>query len=185
MISFTVPGTPVAKGRAKVTTINGFARMYTPAKTVSYESTVALFASQAMAGRKPLDGPVSLSVHAVFAIPASWTKKRLRAHLDNPEYVIKKPDFDNLIKALCDGMNGVVWVDDCQVAALGYCSKVYGDQPRVDVTVGVLDPFFGSGTTGQVAQQLGRQYIGCELNPAYKSLQDERTCQQSLLLEAA
>lgn len=49
----------------------------------------------------------------------------------------------------------------------------------------VLDCFFGSGTTGQVAQQLGRQYIGCELNPAYKSLQDERTCQQSLELEAA
>lgn len=49
----------------------------------------------------------------------------------------------------------------------------------------VLDPFFGSGTTGQVAQALGRHYIGCELNPAYKSLQDERTCQPSLLLEAA
>lgn len=49
----------------------------------------------------------------------------------------------------------------------------------------VLDPFFGSGTTGQVAQQLGRQYIGIELNPAYKALQDRRTCQPSLLLEAA
>jgi len=49
----------------------------------------------------------------------------------------------------------------------------------------VLDPFFGSGTTGQVAQQLGRHYIGCELNPAYKPLQDERTAQLSLMLEAA
>lgn len=49
----------------------------------------------------------------------------------------------------------------------------------------VLDPFFGSGTTGQVAQALGRHYIGCELNPGYKDLQDERTCQPSLLLEAA
>ena len=49
----------------------------------------------------------------------------------------------------------------------------------------VLDCFFGSGTTGQVAQALGRNFIGCELNPAYKALQDERTCQPSLLLEAA
>jgi DNA modification methylase len=38
----------------------------------------------------------------------------------------------------------------------------------------VLDPFFGSGTTGQVAQTLGRAFIGCELNPDYKALQDER-----------
>jgi DNA modification methylase len=46
----------------------------------------------------------------------------------------------------------------------------------------VLDPFMGSGTTAQVAQDLGRQYIGCELNPAYKALQDKRTKQQALLL---
>lgn len=41
----------------------------------------------------------------------------------------------------------------------------------------VLDPFFGSGTTGQVAQALGRRFIGIELNPAYKALQDERLAQ--------
>jgi DNA modification methylase len=46
----------------------------------------------------------------------------------------------------------------------------------------VFDPFMGSGTTAQVAQDLGRQYIGCELNPAYKALQDKRTKQQALLL---
>ena len=44
----------------------------------------------------------------------------------------------------------------------------------------VLDPFFGSGTTGQVAQNLGRKFIGCELNQAYKALQDERLRQPSL-----
>jgi DNA modification methylase len=46
----------------------------------------------------------------------------------------------------------------------------------------VLDPFMGSGTTAQVAQNLGRQYIGCELNPAYMKLQNIRTAQQSLEL---
>lgn len=49
----------------------------------------------------------------------------------------------------------------------------------------VLDPFFGSGTTGQVAQALGRKFIGIELNPEYKPLQDERLRQPSLELVAA
>ena len=49
----------------------------------------------------------------------------------------------------------------------------------------VLDPFFGSGTTGQVAQALGRQWIGIELNPAYKALQDARLAQMGLTLEVA
>lgn len=44
----------------------------------------------------------------------------------------------------------------------------------------VLDPFMGSGTTAQVAQDLGRQYIGCELNPEYGKLQKKRTAQKSL-----
>lgn len=38
----------------------------------------------------------------------------------------------------------------------------------------VFDPFMGSGTTAAVAISHGRQYLGCELNPAYKELQDER-----------
>jgi DNA modification methylase len=47
----------------------------------------------------------------------------------------------------------------------------------------VLDPFMGSGTTAQVAQSLGRKYLGCELNPDYKKLQEKRLAQQSLVLE--
>ena len=46
----------------------------------------------------------------------------------------------------------------------------------------VLDPFMGSGTTAQVAQDLGRKYLGCELNPAYQPLQKKRLAQQSLEL---
>ena len=46
----------------------------------------------------------------------------------------------------------------------------------------VLDPFMGSGTTAQVAQSLGRQYLGCELNPEYEALQTSRVAQLSLQL---
>jgi len=38
----------------------------------------------------------------------------------------------------------------------------------------VLDPFFGSGTTGAVATQLGRRYLGIEKDPAYVRLAVER-----------
>jgi DNA modification methylase len=46
----------------------------------------------------------------------------------------------------------------------------------------VLDPFMGSGTTAQVAQDLGRKAIGCELNPDYVALQSERAAQLGLEL---
>lgn len=38
----------------------------------------------------------------------------------------------------------------------------------------VLDPFFGAGTTGLVAQQHGRNWIGCELNPVYAEMASKR-----------
>jgi DNA modification methylase len=49
----------------------------------------------------------------------------------------------------------------------------------------VLDPFMGSGTTAQVALQHGRQYLGCELNPQYAALQEERLKMQLPLMEEA
>lgn len=44
----------------------------------------------------------------------------------------------------------------------------------------VFDPFMGSGTTAQVAQDLGRQHLGAELNPDYEDMQRDRTAQQGL-----
>lgn len=44
----------------------------------------------------------------------------------------------------------------------------------------IFDPFMGSGTTGQVAQDLGRRWLGCELNPAYVQLERKRTAQAAL-----
>ena len=38
----------------------------------------------------------------------------------------------------------------------------------------VLDPFLGSGTTAAVAKQMGRHYIGIELNPDYCTLAEQR-----------
>ena len=46
----------------------------------------------------------------------------------------------------------------------------------------VLDPFFGSGTTGWVAQRLGRRWIGIELNNEYIALANKRFMQQDLFV---
>ena len=92
--------------------------MRTPERAVNYESLVSLAAQAAMRSQEMLTGPLGLSFIAYFPIPKSWTKKRLEAHKWQSERVVKKPDIDNLVKALADGMNGVVYADDCQIASL-------------------------------------------------------------------
>jgi site-specific DNA-methyltransferase (cytosine-N4-specific) len=46
----------------------------------------------------------------------------------------------------------------------------------------VFDPFMGSGTTAQVAQALGRQWLGCEIKPDYVAMLQDRVRQLSLAL---
>ena len=46
----------------------------------------------------------------------------------------------------------------------------------------VLDPFFGSGTTGRVATQYNRKYIGIELNPDYIKIANTRANEVQLSL---
>jgi DNA modification methylase len=38
----------------------------------------------------------------------------------------------------------------------------------------VLDPFLGAGTTAMVAEELGRKWVGCELNPEYVGIAKKR-----------
>lgn len=129
-ISFTVPGPPVAKGRPRIGTIGGKARAFTPAKTVAFEGLVAHEGQAVMAGRAPLEGPLRLTVVAVFAIPASWSKKRkAEAH-----YHTGRPDADNLGKAIGDGLNAVCWIDDSQIAEM-VIRKRYGSPARTCVIV--------------------------------------------------
>lgn len=48
----------------------------------------------------------------------------------------------------------------------------------------VLDPFFGSGTTGRVAESLDRRYLGIELNPEYVDIGKNRTDNVQMTFEA-
>ena len=134
MLTFTVPGTPIGKGRARATIAGGHARMYTPEKTVSYEGLVAHSAQVAMAGAPLIDGPASVLLEIVCQVPASWSQKKRRAALNGTVYPTTKPDIDNVEKAIFDGLNGVVWRDDVQVVEVAK-RKRYGDVPGVRVTI--------------------------------------------------
>ena len=48
----------------------------------------------------------------------------------------------------------------------------------------VLDPFTGSGTTAKAAKELGRRFLGLEINPEYCAIAERRIAQQALELEA-
>jgi Holliday junction resolvase RusA-like endonuclease len=132
---FTIPGEPIAKGRARSFIRAGHIAHYTPDKTARYENLVKLAAQQAMAGIAPIEGAVSLTMRAFFSIPASWSMKKQRAAALGEFAHTKRPDLDNVVKAIKDGANGVAWKDDSQVVDVR-ASKRYGT-PRVEVEVRV------------------------------------------------
>lgn len=134
-ITFTIPGEPVAKGRARSFVRNGHVAHYTPEKTARYENLVRLAAQQAMCGTPPAEGAVGLIVRAFMGIPKSWSQKKQRAAALGEVFPTKRPDLDNIVKAIKDGANGVTWRDDSQVIDVR-ASKRYG-APRVEVEVRV------------------------------------------------
>lgn len=135
MTEFIIPGCPVGKSRPKFSTFNGRAMAYTPAKTVNYENLVKLSYQQQCAGQM-YDKDISLRVNieAYFPIPKSTTKRK-REQMQNRELMhTKKPDADNVAKAICDALNGIAYTDDSQVCILTVC-KYYSDYPRAEVTI--------------------------------------------------
>lgn len=135
-ISFFVPGQPVAKGRPIAGRgFNGRTTLRTPEKTANYENLVALTAMQAL--HSPMDGPLELGLTVGVQIPNSVSKKRQAAMADGRIAPTKKPDLDNIVKAICDGMNGIAYRDDAQIVALTV-RKVYAISPGVSVELRVL-----------------------------------------------
>ena len=133
-LTFTIPGQPVAKGRPKFARQGGFVRAYTPEKTVAYETLVKLAAGEAMAGAAPMQGPLALLLLLYVQIPKSTTK-RDRAAIEAGRFLpTKKPDIDNVLKAITDAMNGIVYLDDAQIVTVTV-TKIYADTPRAEVRV--------------------------------------------------
>lgn len=129
---FTIPAIPVAKGRPKISAIGGHARAYTPAKTRKYEEMVGLIARTVFP--KPLKGPVYLRAEFYFEHPkAKWRKRK---PLEQTWHT-GRPDVDNLMKSLLDGLEGVAFGDDSSVVwVVGRKYRAcQGDSARTEVEV--------------------------------------------------
>lgn len=137
-IEFTVNGKPVGKARPRVVrnAKTGKVHAYTPETSKNYELSIGFAARAYMRGKDMLDQPLKLSLCIYMPIPKSWTKKK-REEYDG-KYHDKKPDQDNIIKAVCDAMNGIVYTDDRLIVEYGNIKKVYSIKPRVEIKLEVL-----------------------------------------------
>jgi Holliday junction resolvase RusA-like endonuclease len=134
MVTFMVEGTPVPKGRPRFARRGKFVSTYSPKTTVDYESKVSESAKLAMGASEPLETPLAAYIYITLPVPASYSKKRTQACLSGQERPTKKSDIDNYCKAIFDGMNGIVFVDDSLIVSL-HATKVYGTVGMVEVMI--------------------------------------------------
>ncbi len=102
--TFRIDTPPLVKQRPRMTRRG---RVYTPQKTLDYERIVASFYD----GPR-FNGPVALT--ACFA--RHYTTVTL-SDMDAPTQKLRG-DLDNYLKAILDGLNGVAYGDDLQIARL-------------------------------------------------------------------
>jgi Holliday junction resolvase RusA-like endonuclease len=107
--------------------------MYSPKETTNYENLVKTSFCKAYCG-KPTEYPVKLTVAAFFPIPASATKRFRTECQGEDKPVVKKPDFDNVAKIICDSLNQIAFRDDSQVYD-AHVVKFYSEMPRTVVTI--------------------------------------------------
>lgn len=134
LIIVTVPGVPVAKGRPRITARGGFARAYTPAKTVRYEDLVRIAAYDRMNGNPPVSGQVTVCITAYVAAPKSMRKRDRELAAEGLLHPTTRPDADNYAKAALDGCNGILFKDDAQVTDL-IVRKRYSERPRLVISM--------------------------------------------------
>jgi Holliday junction resolvase RusA-like endonuclease len=131
-ITITVAGTPTPKGRARSTRTG---RHYTPETTRVAENAVAATWYQTVGiDREPHIGPVEITIVSTFAPPKSWAKWKRAAALAGEIPHTTKPDADNLLKLIKDGLHGAAYRDDAQAFRVG-ARKQYGITAGTTVTL--------------------------------------------------
>jgi len=132
-ITFSIPGPPVGKERARTFRQGGVSITRTPDKTRDYEKLVATLARLFWKG-PPAEGPIRLELVVVKPRPKRLHRK---ADPDGRIRCLASPDLSNVQKAVEDAMNGIVYADDAQVCEWSgskwYAAK--GEGPCVVVTV--------------------------------------------------
>ena len=121
MLNIYIPGQPRGKGRPRAVKIGNSVRLYTDAKTRAYETQIASIYKKKydeQAGYQ--DKPVTIEIQAVYEIPRSATRAQRRQMEDGELLPLKKPDIDNVVKAIMDALqgDGMAYTDDKQVATI-------------------------------------------------------------------
>ena len=111
----------IPKGRPRFTKWGG---TYTPDRTRNYEAMIGLKYKEKYKD-EPSEKPMKVLMAFMFEPPKSLSKKR-REELLLQEYT-KKPDLDNLVKAVLDGLNGIAFKDDSQIIEIE-ARKLYGNK---------------------------------------------------------
>ena len=112
VIVVELPGEPRGKGRPRSriagSKVGGqqFVAVYTDAKTRAYEKALAWAGKAAMGPRKPLLGPLAVTVEAVFGVPRSWSRPKRDSALAGVLRPTGAPDVDNVLKVI-DGLHGI------------------------------------------------------------------------------
>lgn len=104
---------------------------YTPQKTKNYEEMVRWsFISKYNVEKEASYEPFKATIMAIFKPPVRTSQKKLKELIGKP--YLKKPDTDNIAKAILDSLNGLVYKDDNQVTEL-IIKKEYGLENKVFV----------------------------------------------------
>lgn len=154
-VRFIVPGEPKGKGRPQTKvmysakgftdkktgkTRNTLVNNVTPKNTVIYENLIkSMYYDKYNDFRFPDDAMLDMRIMAYYAIPKSATKKKKASMLANEIRPTKKPDMDNVVKAVADALNQVAYRDDTQIVDC-QCRKFYSDTPRVEVIIKPVEP---------------------------------------------
>jgi Holliday junction resolvase RusA-like endonuclease len=120
-----VPGDkPVGKARPRMTSKG---RPYTPAATKLAEASVRAAWIAAGSPRLP-DVPLWMHLTIVQPRPKSHFRAngQLSAVGDRHRFPAKRPDIDNIIKLVCDALNGCAYRDDAQIVSVA-ARKVWQD----------------------------------------------------------
>ncbi len=133
-VTFTVSGEPRGKGRPRFTRGG---HTYTDSKTKAYEDHVkACYLSQV--GCKQLSGCISMTLRAFLTAPKRTSVKTLEQMEKGEVRPSKRPDVDNIVKAVADGLNGIAYKDDAAIVELTI-EKFYSRTPRVEVELAELE----------------------------------------------
>lgn len=130
--SISIPISPVPKARPRFTRAG---KVYTPKKTADYEKAIAEYWEQATKGFK-YDREQALRVNLGFGLPMPKNTPKYKRHMmqDGTIKPTKKPDVDNLAKAVMDALNGVAWADDSQVVRTTIF-KEYAENPYIYIYI--------------------------------------------------